>query len=163
VIVDVEVAAVEIHHPVLHVRFGGPARLHLATLAGKVQGPRGRHAVLVGILAASHQVLVDGVVVETVTCDDPGGVAVEPGTHLTPAGLTFGSDLEVLGPDAFGPTVEHLVDTAGRGHRTLAARFPNDRLAVTAVALSDRGWRSTHTYPRAGGGGVLVTTVSELR
>lgn len=161
-IVDLDVPAIEIARPVLHVRFGGPLRPHLRRLAGTLAGDGPRRRVVVGILAASHQVVVDGAVVETVTCDDPTGTPVEPGTVVDLPHLRFHSSWQRVDAGGFGPAVDGLLAACAAAPQALAARFPNDPRAVTAVVLDARGWRTTHTYPHPGGGGVLVTTETEL-
>lgn len=154
-IIDLDIPAVQIAVPVLHARFGGPRRAHLSALTGRVAGGR---AVTIGILAASHQVLVDDRVVETVTCDDPDGRVLEPDTRIDLPQLSFRADVTTCRGSAFDAAIDELLAASS----ALAARFPNDPRALTAVALTDRGWHTTHTYPRPDGG-VLVTTGTELR
>lgn len=158
-IVDLDIPAVQIAVPVLHARFGGPRRAHLSTLAGRIAGGR---LVTIGILAASHQVLVDDRVVETVTCDDPDGRVLEPGTRIDLPQLNFRADVTTCRGSAFDAAIDRLLVASSDGSSALAARFPNDPRALTAVALTDRGWHTTHSYPRPDGG-VLVTTRTELR
>lgn len=150
-LVDLAVAPVEQARPVLHARFDGPRRPHLASAEWRIAGV----AVTAGILAASHQVVAHGHFVETVACDLDDGIEVADGTTADGPGRRFASRIETLDRVALRRLVDgYLADDPGR---TVIGRFPTDPLALTVVTRLDDGWATVHTYPTADGATVVHT------
>jgi hypothetical protein len=139
--------------------------------------PVGGLDVEVRILGASHQILVRSaeqarlVCRETVACRDaPGPLPVAVERELG-EGYHYEVRCEVreVAPDHFPAWASALRDYAGALPDAVAAVFPANPDAVTAVVVEPlpsrlRGvlWRTWHTYPHARGGGDVVATRTVL-
>lgn len=113
------------------------------------------------VLGASHQVIVDGAVSETVAClDGPGGPLP---AVVERSGYRFESGVERVSLPTLRRRAELLRRDAAADPRALAAVFPGSPDALTALSCrrTARGvaWTTVHLYP---GTGEVVTTRSEL-
>nr|WP_218903001.1 DUF2617 family protein [Streptomonospora nanhaiensis] len=144
-----------------------PALPALLTRTRRVAG----HRVELRVLGASHQVVLAApgaaapLLTETVAClpGTPGGL---PG-HTRPAvaGLaayTFTSSVATLARTAFADRVERVRVRVEGDPGGVAAAFPGDPHAVTALlpeaaAPGRVRWRTWHAYPQTG---ELVTTTT---
>ena len=111
------------------------------------------------LLGASHQVVLrsraDG---DFSGCSEL--VACRPGLpgHLPTvvveerAGLRYGfrSVVEAVAPDDLGARAEDLVARLAGRDDALVGAFPGSPHAVTAIEVTDAGWRTWHVYPQAG-------------
>lgn len=143
----------------------------LATRAVRVGGT----VVEFRVLGASHQVRA-GVpgdsaqeLLETVAClpDEAGALPRRTTTLIADtAGYRFTSTVEVLAPEEFRARVWQLTAEINETPNGLAATFPGDSLAVTAMVAhtpperdTTLGWRTWHAYPQSG---ELVTTTTSV-
>ncbi|RNL81583.1 DUF2617 family protein [Halostreptopolyspora alba] len=141
----------------------------LATRAVRVGGA----LVEFRVLGASHQVRAgipgegSGELLETVAClpDEAGTLPRRTTTPVSDTvGYRFTSTVEALAPEEFRARVRRLTAEVNENPHSLAATFPGDPLAVTAMVAhtppephATLGWRTWHAYPQSG---ELVTTTS---
>jgi hypothetical protein len=127
--------------------------------------------LMLGVLGASHVVVVEGRFCEQVSCTARGdGVnggdlperADVPGYHLE-------SRTETHDETTFRRLARQLRDDCARKTGWLGGVFPGDDAALTALAAEPDGpgwrWQTWHLYPGhpAGSGGTVVHTTSRWR
>lgn len=137
------------------------------TLASRVVALADGRTVVLGVLGASHQVLVLGsrgeaLLSETVACDLPDAAPLPATTEQE--GYLFDALVERLSPADLSVRVDHLTATLGDDPRAIVAAFPGAPDAVTALALDSPAddrlrWRTWHAYPQTG---ELVCTTTTL-
>ncbi|WP_017595441.1 DUF2617 family protein [Nocardiopsis potens] len=144
----------------------------LARTRARIAGYR----VELRVLGASHQVAVAAagtgaaLLTETVAClADPGREArplPESARRELPGrlGYRFRSTVERHGADALTERVAALIAAAEAHPASVAASFPGDPAAVTALAAGSPGpgrlhWTTWHSYPQSG---ELVRTETHL-
>jgi hypothetical protein len=122
-------------------------------------------AVTLGVLGASHVVIVEGRFSEQVSCsareegDDLPEHADVPGYHLE-------SLTETHDETTFRRLARRLRDDCASRPGWLGGVFPGDDAALTALAAEPDGpgwrWQTWHLYPGypAHGGGTVVRTTS---
>ena len=126
---------------------------------------------MLGVLGASHVVVVEGHFSEQVSCTARGGGvnggglperAEVPGYHLE-------SRTEVHDETTFRRLARELRDDCARKTGWLGGVFPGDDAALTALAAEPDGpgwrWQTWHLYPAhpAESGGTVVHTTSRWR
>ncbi|HEY8547695.1 MAG TPA: DUF2617 family protein [Acidimicrobiales bacterium] len=152
------VAAVDTRADELRIAHDLPVLPAVATLR---RGP-----VELRILAASHQVVVDGdggPWVETVACGTGVGEWLRDGRTVTAGGTATTVEVAALPAGAFAAEVAAWRRRGREDDRALVVEFPG-RDAVTGLALAPTGerWVSLHSYPGPAGGGTVVRTRTVL-
>ena len=117
------------------------------------------------VLGASHQVIVDGAVSETVACLDGPRDPLPDRVERRAGGLTyrFSSGVEQLTLAELRARADGLRRRASEDPHALAALFPGSPDALTALSCRRTAggvaWTTVHLYP---GTGEAVTTESVL-
>lgn len=148
----------------------------------QVSTPAREWTVQLAVLGCSHQVTVSGaggLFRETLACL-PAERPYLPARHVTVGGGTSGAEVvagtsgpgatylarfaaQVIRPGDFTAAVRDLELEVAAAGRRVAAAFPGDSTAVTALTLADtpRGftWKTWHCYPQAN---EIVTTVTRF-
>lgn len=108
------------------------------------------------LLGASHQVLLrapDGVTCSELVACRPGVSGRLPASVVEErSGLRYGfrSSVEALGAEELGERAEGLVARLAARDDALVGAFPGSPHAVTAIEVTDTGWRTWHIYPQTG-------------
>ena len=154
------VAPADVDGAKLALALNAPAPAPLASC--RLEHPDGDGLVL-GVLGASHLVVVEGCFSEQVSCavrgagDNLPGRADEGGYHLE-------SRTETHDETTFRRLAGRLRDDCATKAGWLGGVFPGDEAALTALAAEPDGpgwrWETWHLYPKAGLGGTVVHTTS---
>jgi hypothetical protein len=131
-------------------------------------------ALLLGVLGASHVVIVEGHFSEQVSCTAGGdGVSGVKGGDLPARADAGGYHLEsrtaTHDETTFRRLARQLRDDCAQKTGWLGGVFPGDDAALTALAGEPDGagwrWQTWHLYPGhpAGSGGTVVHTTSRWR
>ncbi len=162
------VAPADVDGKRLGLALNAPAPPPLASC--RLDHPDGR-ALMLGVLGASHVVVVDGCFCEQLSCTargdgvNGGGLperADVPGYHLE-------SRTETHDETRFRRLAGQLRDDCATKAGWLGGVFPGDDAALTALAAEPDGpgwrWQTWHLYPGhpAGSGGTVVHTTSRWR
>ncbi|MGO9157790.1 DUF2617 family protein [Mycobacterium sp.] len=162
------VAPADVDGKRLGLALNAPAPPPLASC--RLDHPDGR-ALMLGVLGASHVVVVEGCFCEQVSCTargdgvNGGGLperADVPGYHLE-------SRTETHDETRFRRLAGQLRDDCATKAGWLGGVFPGDDAALTALAAEPDGpgwrWQTWHLYPGhpAGSGGTVVHTTSRWR
>jgi hypothetical protein len=160
------VAPADVDGKRLGLALNAPAPAPLASC--RLNHPDGG-ALVLGVLGASHVVLVEGIFSEQVSCTARGGDF--PGGDL-PAradagGYHLESRTEMHDETTFRRLARRLRDDCATKAGWLGGVFPGDDAALTALAAEPDGpgwhWETWHLYPAAGAGGTVVHTTSRWR
>ncbi|WP_052847763.1 DUF2617 family protein [Streptomyces avicenniae] len=125
----------------------------LATLDLRLAGAR----VELRVLGASHQVLLEsgeGTCSETVACMPGSNTPLPLGVsrRLGNFEYEFAARVESLSPGSFAGRAQELLALVAEHPHGLAAMFPGDPNAFTALLAQRRGaqvhWRTWHAYPQ---------------
>ena len=125
----------------------------------------GPFAVELRVLGASHQVIVEGAVSETVACLEGAREPLPDRVERLAGDLTyrFSSGVEQLALPALRERAAELRRRAAESEHALAAVFPGSPDALTALSVrrtaTGVAWTTVHLYP---GTGEAVTTESVL-
>ena len=155
------VAPADVDGAKLALALNAPAPVPLASC--RLEHPDGG-ALLLGVLGASHVVVVEGLFSEQVSCaisgDDLPQRADVPGYHLE-------SHTETHDETTFRRLARRLRDDCATKAGWLGGVFPGDDAALTALVAEPDGpgwrWETWHLYPVPGSGGTVVHTTSRWR
>lgn len=137
----------------------------LATLDLELAGTH----VQLRVLGASHQVLLDccgATCSETVACLPGSNAPLPLGVSKRLGGFEyeFAARIERLGHGSFSGRAQELLDLVAEHPHGIAATFPGDPNAFTALLAQRCGdqvhWRTWHAYPQEG---QLVATRTRVR
>jgi hypothetical protein len=152
----------------LGLALNAPAPPPLATC--RLDHPDGA-ALLLGVLGASHVVVVEGCFSEQVSCTVRGdGVnGSDLPERADAGGYHLESRTQTHDETTFRRLARELRDQCAQQTGWLGGVFPGDDAALTALAAEPDGagwrWQTWHLYPghRAGSGGTVVYTTSRWR
>jgi Protein of unknown function DUF2617 len=149
----------------LGLALNAPAPPPLASF--RLNHPNGA-ALLLGVLGASHVIIVDGRFSEQVSCTARGHGGELPERADT-GGYHLESRTDTHDEATFRRLARDLRERCAQHTGWLGGVFPGDDAALTALAAEPDGagwrWRTWHLYPGnpAGSGGTVVHTASRWR
>jgi hypothetical protein len=162
------VAPADVDGTRLGLALNAPAPPPLASY--RLDHPHGG-ALLLGVLGASHVVIIEGVegrFSEQVSCTARGRGGQLP-ERADAGGYHLQSRTEAHDEATFRRLARQLRDGCARNTGWLGGVFPGDDAALTALAAEPDGtgwrWQTWHLYPAhpAGSGGTVVHTTSRWR
>lgn len=162
---ELAVAPADVDGAKLALALNAPAPQPLASC--RLTHPHGDPLVL-GVLGASHLVVVEGRFSEQVSCAVRGTGDNLPG-RADAGGYHLESRTETQDETTFRRLARQLRDDCARKTGWLGGVFPGDDAALTALAAEPDGpgwrWQTWHLYPGhpAGSGGTVVHTTSRWR
>ncbi len=162
------VAPVDVNGARLALTLNAPAPAPLASC--QLDHPDGG-ALLLGVLGASHVVVVEGHFSEQVSCAPRSPDARDAGLpeHTEVPGYHLEARTEEHDEATFRQLAQRLREQCTAESGWLGGMFPGDDAALTALAAEPdcHGWRwqTWHLYPAcpAGSGGTVVHTASRWR